>query len=198
MYLVYFSGSLERSSSIISLHQGRLRVEKLAVLPEQHIEEGLSRAHLQAIAAKAGFNLASPLNDYGVDGQFNEIAIRNGRYYESGFSLHFQLKASTRWSYEDQWLVYDLKAQTYNDLITRNRTPGALPLYLIVLALPPDSNQWLDWSEVELKLAGCCYWAFLKDEPTANQSSVRIRIPRGQTLNPDSLQLLFETLKQGT
>lgn len=66
------------------------------MITDQHIEEGLSRACIQAIAARAGLSLSKPEPDYGVDGAFNEVNILNGRRFQSGFSLHYQLKASTQ------------------------------------------------------------------------------------------------------
>jgi len=67
------------------------------VLTDPHIVESLSRAYIRAFAGKAGLNLSVREYDYGVDGNFDEIAIRNNRRVESGFSLSFQLKASTQW-----------------------------------------------------------------------------------------------------
>ncbi|WP_200892320.1 DUF4365 domain-containing protein [Aliterella atlantica] len=87
------------------------------MITEQHIEEGLSRACVQAIAAKSGLIISRAEFDYGVDGTFNEVSVINGRYCQSGFSLHFQLKASTRWQQNKDKIVYDLEVKTYNDLI---------------------------------------------------------------------------------
>jgi hypothetical protein len=67
------------------------------MITEQHIEEGLSRACIQAVSAKAGYTISTPDFDYGVDGTFNEVSYINNRRCQSGRSIHFQLKASKLW-----------------------------------------------------------------------------------------------------
>ncbi len=57
------------------------------VLTDQHIAEALSRAYVRAIAGRAGLNLAIREYDYGVDGSFDEVVMRQNRRVESGFSL---------------------------------------------------------------------------------------------------------------
>ena len=64
------------------------------MLTDQHISEALSRAYVRAISGRAGLNLAIREYDYGVDGSFDEVVVRQSRRVESGFSLSFQLKAS--------------------------------------------------------------------------------------------------------
>jgi hypothetical protein len=97
------------------------------VLTEQHIIESLSRAYVRALAGKAGLNLSVREYDYGVDGNFDEITIRDKRRVESGFSLSFQLKASTLWQRDDNTVIYDLEAKTYNDLVLRRNFRMAVP-----------------------------------------------------------------------
>jgi hypothetical protein len=46
------------------------------VLTDQHIAEALSRAYVRAIAGRAGLNLAIREYDYGVDGSFDEVVMR--------------------------------------------------------------------------------------------------------------------------
>lgn len=111
----------------------------------------MSRACVQAIAAGAGLSLSGPELDYGVDGTFNEVRILNGRRFQSGFSLHFQLKASTQWQQYGDEIIYDLEAKTYNDLIEMQDT-GAMPCILILLILPKDQKQWLECSETKVTI----------------------------------------------
>jgi Domain of unknown function (DUF4365) len=167
------------------------------VLTDQHISEALSRAYVRAIAGRAGLNLAIREYDYGVDGSFDEVAVRQNRRVESGFSLSFQLKASTQWQLNDTQVVYDLEVKTYNDLILRRSMRTATPCILILLALPSDSMQWLICEETQLRLQGTCYWEYLSGSPSENRQSVRIRIPRSQRLNPESLLSLIENVKIG-
>lgn len=167
------------------------------MLTDQHIAEALSRAYVRAIAGRAGLNLAIREYDYGVDGSFDEVVVRQTRRVESGFSLSFQLKASTQWQLTNSHVVYDLEAKTYNDLILRRSMSAAIPCILILLALPSDSAQWLICEETELRLQGACYWEYLSGKLSANRQSVRVRIARSQRLTPKSLLTLVENVKTG-
>lgn len=167
------------------------------MLTDQHIAEALSRAYVRAIAGRAGLNLAIREYDYGVDGSFDEVIVRQNRRVESGFSLSFQLKASTLWQLDSTHIIYDLEVKTYNDLILRRSIRTATPCILILLALPAASEQWLMCEESELRLRGTCYWEYPSGSPSGNRSSVRIRIPRSQRLTPESLLGLIENVKTG-
>lgn len=161
------------------------------MISRQHIEEGLSRAYVQAVAARAGINLTMPLNDYGVDGTFRKVIRSHHRLYESGFSLDYQLKASTRWQLEKENVVYDLEAKTYNDLVLRS-TGNATPLLLLLVCLPKEPRQWLECTEAGLLLRGCCYWDFVRGKVTKNLRTVRIRIPRSQQFTPNVIANLLK------
>lgn len=167
------------------------------MLTDQHIAEALSRAYVRAIAGCAGLNLAIREYDYGVDGSFDEVVVRQNRRVESGFSLSFQLKASTQWQLNFTHVTYDLEAKTYNDLILRRSIRTATPCILILLALPPDSAQWLICEESQLRLQGTCYWEYLSGNLSENRQSVRIKILRSQRLTPESLLTLMENVKTG-
>lgn len=166
------------------------------MITDQHIEEGLSRACVYAIAARAGLSLSRPEPDYGVDGTFNEVSILNGRRCQSGFSLHYQLKASTQWQQNENEIIYDLEAKTYNNLIEMQAT-GAIPCILILLTLPKDREQWLECLETRVTIGGGCYWYYPSGSPTANKESKRIRIPRQQLLTTESAIVLLDRVKTG-
>lgn len=167
------------------------------MLTEPHIIESLSRAYIRAIAGKAGLNLSIREYDYGVDGNFDEVIIRKNRRVESGFSLGFQLKASTQWQRDDTTVTYDLEAKTYNDLVIRRSFKMAVPCILILLTLPPDSSEWLIYNEEEMRLRGSCYWEYPSGTPTLNRRKVRIKILRQQRLTPESLLSLIQVFKTG-
>jgi hypothetical protein len=111
--------------------------------------------------------------------------------------LRCPLKSSTQWEEDESCIIYDLEVKTYNDLVFRNSHGSAIPCILILLVLPHDSAQWLDCSEKSITIGGGCYWAQLEGGPTENQHRVRIRIPRQQQLNPESLRRLFDKLDAG-
>jgi hypothetical protein len=122
------------------------------MLTDQHIAESLRRAYVRAITGRAGLNLAIREYDYGVDGSFDEVVIRQKRRFESGFSLTFQLKASTQWQLDPIDVIYDLEVKTYNDLVLRRNIRTAIPCILILLALPADSDQWLICKVSQLRI----------------------------------------------
>ena len=167
------------------------------MLTEQHIAEDLSRAYVQAVAAKAGVNLSTRVHDYGVDGTFHPIRIINGRRAEAGFPLDFQLKASKNWEMNENQIVYDLEVKTYNDLIHRGSTSRAVPCILILLCLPENPQEWLELSEEQLLLRKCSYWHHVTGDLTENTETIRIRIPQAQRLTSESLLALLERVKGG-
>ena len=122
------------------------------MLTKQHIEEDLSRAYVQAVAAKAGVNLRinDRLHDYTIDGTFHQVSYTNGRRHESGFSLDFQLKATKNLIFAEASVKYDVEAETYNYMVKRTNTPGTIALILIILSLPENENNWLSLTNEEL------------------------------------------------
>jgi hypothetical protein len=161
--------------------------------------EDLNRAYVLAVAAKAGciVGLLDRTHDYGVDGTFHQVQLFGGKRSEAGYSLDFQLKASTNWQCDDTFMSYDLEATAYNFLVDRNRG-AATPCILIVFCLPTRVAEWLCLSEEKLSLRKCCYWEYLKDEITDNTRTKRVQIPRNQQFTPEAIQGLLEHVKQGT
>lgn len=166
------------------------------MITNQHIEEGLSCACVQAIAAAAGLSLSKPEPDYGVDGTLNEVTIINKRRCQSGFSLNYQLKASISWQQNEDQITYDLEAQTYNDLL-QMQVDLAVPCVLILLTLPKEPQQWFECTETRVTIGGGCYWYYPKGSPTSNQSSKRIHIDKQQLLTPKSMVNLLNKVKTG-
>jgi Domain of unknown function (DUF4365) len=166
------------------------------MFPQQIIEELLSVAHVQAIAARSGVSISSFDKDFGVDGTFRQITAIGNRRFTSGYALDFQLKSSINCSLEPNYIVYDLEVKTYNDLIYRRFSSDATPCILILKVLPSDSAQWLTTAETGLFLGGACYWEYLQGELSQNRQSVRIRIPRAQQFRPESLLNLMTSARE--
>lgn len=161
-------------------------------ITEQHTEERLSIAHVQAIAGVAGY-LAEfdPPLDYGVDGHFHPVRRRGNKFVAEGIPLDFQLKATINWSHaeDDDSIVYDLAADAYNNIVSRS--PAETTLILILLCLPADCDHWLSADHDVTTLKNCCYW-YLPDGPeTDNTATKRIFIPRSQILTPAALEHLM-------
>jgi Domain of unknown function (DUF4365) len=86
--------------------------------------------------------------------------------------------------------------KTYNDLVHRRQASAATPCILILKVLPMDAAQWLSTTESGLFLGGVCYWEYLRGELSENKQSVRIRIPKVQELDPESLLMLMTSARE--
>lgn len=162
------------------------------MLTEAHTQECLSLAYVHAVTGRAGVNLfVGGRHDYGVDGSFKPVVNLNGRRVESGHPVDFQLKASINWEHDGDYVVYDLEAKTYNDMVSRQ--PTAIPLILLLLCLPRDGATWLVGTESELVLRHCCYWMRLSGESTDNTTTKRIRVPRANLLTPEAVLTILAT-----
>lgn len=141
--------------------------------------ECLSTAYVQAVAAKAGFQVSRPpVDDDSVDGQFMGRAGRRPR-------LDFQLKATAQQDLigADK-IAFPLSLKNYEDL----RADCVVPRILIVLAMPENEQEWLAQSEAELILRRCAYWRSLAGESaTGNTTSVTVHILRDRLFTPESL-----------
>lgn len=127
--------------------------------------------------------------DYGVDGRFQPVAMRGNRRVASGHTLEFQAKASINWELDNNQIIYDLEAKTYNDMVSR--PPSETTLILILLCLPQDQVDWHASTATETTLRHCCYWHILTGEPTENTETKRIFIPSANILTPESLNGLL-------
>lgn len=161
----------------------------------QHQKEALSRAYVRAVIAKAGFNFGKTDFDYGIDGTIKDVINRNGRYVDSCFGINFQLKSSCDVIFENGLVIYDLESKNYNDLVAESST---LPNILILLALPPNSDEWLEVTAEQLVMRKCAWWCSLEgQDPTTNQTTKRITIPDCQIFSPAALVDLMEKVKGG-
>jgi Domain of unknown function (DUF4365) len=162
------------------------------LFPQQTVEERLSVAHIQAIAAKTGVLISNSDLDYGVDGTFRAVNRRENRMIIDGYGLDSQLKASVRCKVESEQIRYDLEVKTYNDLLDRHQNQFAMPCILLLKVLPTDQKDWLNTNEAGIFLGGACYWAYLQGDRSSNKESVRIWIPRAQQFTPAALLQLLD------
>lgn len=165
----------------------------------QHVEEGLSKAYVLAVGCRAGMLCNVDFSfDYGIDGTYREVEYRpdsRRKYFDSGFSLDFQLKASKNIEVVDNNIIYDIDSDTYNELIQSNR---GTPCILIVMKLPNDDTTWLDINEEESILRNCAWYVSLEGKKkTENKKKIRIKIPKKQILTPNALINLMEMVKEG-
>jgi hypothetical protein len=155
-------------------------------------KELLSRAYVSAIAAQVGFRSAIPdVDDDSVD------LILKGRGFSSAIrnpQLEIQLKCTGKNSGCSDYFSYQLPIKNYNDLRAENLL---CPRYLFVLVVPNDTTSWLVHEIDHMKVKHCCYWYSLNHlEPTTNDTSVTVKIPRKNLLTASSMLTLMELASQ--
>lgn len=158
-------------------------------------KENLGQAYVRTVVATVGYNLSKDENDFGMDGTIKDVAVRDNRYYNNGFSIEYQLKSSWDVSFENNELVYDLESKNYNDLAAWD---GSVPAILILFVLPRNENEWVDFSTNGLTIRQCAWWCSLAGQPTTNNGTTkRIRIPISQVFSPDALKDLMAKVRRG-
>jgi len=159
-----------------------------AQMHESFKAQALSMAYIRAIAAKAGANIYKSEDDFGVDMSFCKIVNRNGRYTDtSSMPVPFQIKASKVWELRGDTIIYDLEVKNYNDLVNSSIC------VLILMCLPPGTDDWLRQDEECLRLHKCCYyWQPSDRAETPNSEKKRIYIPRSQIFTVDVLTMLMD------
>ena len=101
-----------------------------------------------------------------------------------------------RWSQQNNRIEYRLNNKNYNDLaLSDERTP----MILVLLCLPEESEEWLNQDVEGLMLKKCAYWHYLGGETLVgdNKSTTLIRIPEDQIFSIDSLNEIFEKIRNG-
>ena len=161
-----------------------------SLLASTDIEEALSRAYVQAVAAHAGYTTAHYSKDrHGID-----MLIQAGGKMRPAIAL--QLKATINLGNPSNgFFHYPLKSKNYNLLCLPSQTPSLL----VVLDLPRDQAMWLTITTRELILRRRAYWLNLRGhDETDNESSITVHIPEQNLFNVDNLRMLMEQSRQGS
>ena len=150
--------------------------------------ESFSEAYLRALAACEGFSVSREAQDVeSVD----VVVAAHGRVEHEGRKssrrsprLGVQLKCSARHEPGDGVLQHDLPVKNYDDLRARNYV---VPRVLVVVCVPPDWEQRLEWTPEALVLRHCAFWASLVGAaPTENRRTCRVALH--QRLSPAALR----------
>jgi len=160
------------------------------LLTDEDHEEALSRAYVQAVAARAGYIIATM--DFDRDGV--DIEIKAGGAMRP--SIGVQLKATINLGEPAAGVFrFVLRRRNY-DLL---RIPTQVPRLLVVLDLPRDKNQWLTVTAESLVLRRCAFWTSLAGAPeTDNDTAVTVSIQSDHRLDADSLRALMAQSRTGT
>jgi hypothetical protein len=165
------------------------------LLPSNFQQEGLSRAYVQAIAARAGVITSRPDPDLGIDLCLRAVRREGNQYQDAGVQIDLQLRSTTRASVTAAEVRYDLDVRMYDYL---RQAPALCPRLLVVLVLPEDEALWLNQSPEELTLRHCAYWVDLREAgPTDSTSTVRITIPRSQVFSVQAVHMWMTRVLQG-
>ncbi len=166
-------------------------------MTEEHIKELISVRYIELIAASNGYKASSSTPDYGTDLDIKEVDCRTvgdrKRYFDTGRELKIQLKATTEYAvkYEANFIKYNLKADTYNDLI--HRANNEKPLILVLFILPDKKDDWVNITDKELIVKKCAYWYVPDDDNiTQNSASKQINIKKDNIVSINTLGFLFD------
>lgn len=167
-------------------HENNTMTTRLLTVPDE--KEALSRAYVQAIAARAGF--ATATYDFDRDGV--DMRIQAGG--ASRPAIELQLKATATLGNPHQgFFRYRLKRRNYDLLTIDVITPRAL----VVLDLPAERDQWVTVGVEELVLRRCAYWLDLSGEnELSEQASTTVRIPERNLFDVEGLHHLMEQARR--
>lgn len=159
--------------------------------PEQ-AKEDMSISYISAVCAYAGVDYdILRHDDDSVDGILKKVIMLNGTQ-KFGAQVTVQLKCTSSLSqYTDHGdsYTYTLKVKNYNDLVR----PGTTQSILGLLILPEDKTLWLNWTEEDLRINGCMYWAdFSGCTESTNVASVNVRIEKKNVLNSSTILEILE------
>ena len=159
------------------------------LLTEADREEALSRAYVQAVAAGAGYVVATM--DFDRDGV--DVESKAGGAMRPSIGL--QLKATINLGDPaDSMLRFALKRRNY-DLL---RIPTQIPRLLVVLDMPCEKDHWIAMSPECLMLKRCAFWVSLAGAAeTENETSITVSIPASNRLDADALRALMERSRSG-
>lgn len=158
--------------------------------------EAYSIAFVSAIIQAGGCTIMNPvIDDDKVDFALRRHNSGTNPYGVSSPQIDVQMKATTSHEVDGEHFVYDLDADTHRHLSDPNRH---LPALLMVVAMPAERENWIHVSDAETALRNQAFWFELSGlEPTANTSSVRLKIPLANQVNPESVNALLDRVKLG-
>ncbi|RUW26680.1 DUF4365 domain-containing protein [Mesorhizobium sp. M1A.F.Ca.IN.020.06.1.1] len=160
-----------------------------SLLTEKDIEEALSAAYAHAVAASAGYVVAT--RNFDRDGV--DLTIEVGDTFRP--KIDVQLKATINLDPVGEVFRYPLRQRNYDLLRIETQTPRIL----VVLKLPQNRGDWLTLTPENLILRNCAYWTALVGSPaTDNESSTTIDIPVKNSFDTKSLKELMEKSRTGS
>ena len=159
-----------------------------ALLNANHRKAQLSYAYLHAIASALGYKFQKDAEPdvYSVDARINAGGDMMPQ-------IEVQLKATSSPLWRKDGLRFRLLRKNYDDM----RKMRTVPLILVVLVLPKDPSEWLNWNEEEIAMRGGMWWVSLRGYPSIDTKSKTISLPENQMINLESLPELMDRVRRG-
>lgn len=159
-----------------------------------HRKELFSIAYIKAIGSQLGYNPG----EFKIDNDSVDILFSTKGYKGTKLrnpQLNFQLKCTQSSFSKNGILHFSLPKNNYDDLRADN---NANPSYLIVLVVPGDDTQWIDYRTAEIALKYRSYWLSLKNYPPSNnKNKVKVKIPINNLFNDKVFKNLMDAASNG-
>ena len=158
-----------------------------AVLTDRQRMAELSFGYLTIMSAVAGY-----ICQRGPDPDMDTVdaMVRAGGRRHPLFDV--QLKATARPVWRADGLHFRLNAKNYSDLVDER----SVKLVLVVLVLPSDPIDWVDFTGEGLVLHGIALWDWLEGSAEAPGGKTVV-IPEGQRFDLDAMQSIVSRVRQG-
>jgi uncharacterized protein DUF4365 len=165
------------------------------LLSSPHRQEALSRAYIQAVAARCGMSSSTHDFDYGLDVTLHELTQQGQRVVPSGYRLDIQAKSTVNAEMDSESVRYDLKARNYGWL----REPNVpVPRILVLLVLPKSEDAWTTQDEDAFVLRRCAYWTSLRCAcAKSNETKIRVPLKRSDVFSVETLPGIMQRIRKG-
>ena len=166
-------------------------------MTKEHVMEQLGLSYVTAVSAMAGMAVEPMKQDYGIDGSIKDVQYDEieKRYWNTGFSIDFQLKSTTKYEVKDGQIIYDLEIKNYKDLI---RTDVGTDRILILYLMPQEKTLWLQIQDEETRLRKNAWWFSLRGMPDVlNKATKRIKIPEDNIFDVEAVSRMMDIIKSG-
>jgi len=157
------------------------------------IGEGL----ITAIVGRTGYLLKEDdqKTDYGTDFRLVELRKVLGKLDDGLCRFRIQLKTTTKWEVDKDYIIYDLDVDAYNKMIQSN-IDGIEKLVIVVMLLDGKiDEQWLSIDNSRIIFFNSMFW-YQSDSTTfsKNDHRQRIKIPFHQVFNKSAITMLSKKL----
>jgi hypothetical protein len=160
----------------------------------------LSEAYVKTVATMCGcgYQESSRHPDgMGIDARLEKTVYHNGEYFYSQINVQIKCiqvgSVNHKPSRDKKHLSFSLKYRLYN---TYRSLQNPLPFLFILMVLPEDRKQWVDFEDDLMKLRQNTYWVCMRGAPkVAKTKETTIKIPTNNLFNEVSLSGIIELVK---